>query len=112
MRAGNCPCGHIGQADAQRVVLDDGACDVAPGSTEMKKDPGLLCFERPDTFSDILGIVFGEEFGDVVTKVCARHRYSRCHTPGQVQRHFNADGIGFRIDVTQDRIHPDGARVR
>jgi hypothetical protein len=30
-----------------------------------------------------------------VAEVCARHRDSRRHTPGQVQRHFDADGSGL-----------------
>src|SRR5271155_1060251 len=93
-------------------MLDHGACDVTPGSTEMKKDSLLLGFEGSDTAGDILGIVSGEKLGDVVAEVFAGHRYSRRHTPGQVQRHFDADGIGFGVDVTQDRVGPDGVRVR
>jgi hypothetical protein len=76
-------------------MLDHGARDVTAGLPEVKEYPGLLGFERPDTASDIVGIISGEETGDVVAAVCARHRDSRRHTPGQVQRHFDADGSGL-----------------
>ncbi len=76
-------------------MLDHGACDVTAGLPEVKEYPGLLGFERPDTASDILGITPGEETGDVVAEVRTRHRDSRRHTPGQVQRHFDADGSGL-----------------
>ena len=93
-------------------MLDHGACDVTPGFTEMKKDSLLLGFECSDTACDILSIISGEKLGDVMAKVIAGHRYSRRHTPGQLQRHFDADGIGFGVDVTQDRVGPYGVRVR
>ena len=64
-------------------MLDHGARDVTAGLPEVKEYPGLLGFERPDTASDILGIIPGEETGDVVAEVRARHRDSRRHTPGQ-----------------------------
>jgi hypothetical protein len=76
-------------------MLDHGARDVTAGLPEVKEYPGLLGFERPDTASDILGIIPGEETGDVVAEVRARHRDSRRHTPGQVQCHFDADGSGL-----------------
>ena len=76
-------------------MLDHGARDVTAGLPEVKEYPGLLGFERPDTASDILGIIPGEETGDVVAEVRTRHRDSRRHTPGQVQRHFDADGSGL-----------------
>jgi hypothetical protein len=93
-------------------MLDHGARDVTAGFPEVKEYPGLLGFERPDTASDILGIIPGEETGDVVAEVCARHRDSRRHTPGQVQRQFDADGSGLCVDMTQDRIRPHGSRIR
>ncbi len=90
-------------------MLDHGGCDVTAGFAEMQKDSGLLGFKRPDTAGDILGIVSVEEFGDVVAEVSTGHRNSRRHAPGQVQHQFDADGVGFRVDVTQDRIRNDGA---
>jgi hypothetical protein len=93
-------------------MLYHGACDVTPDFTEMKKDPGLLGFERPDTPGDILRIISGEKISDVVAEIRTGHRYSRRHAPGQVQGHLDADGIGFRVDVAQNRIRPDAAEIR
>ena len=61
---------------------------------------------------DIVGIISGEKVGDVVAEVFTGHRYARRDSPGQVQRHFDADGTSFGVDVSQDRVGPDSVRVR
>ena len=64
-------------------MLDDGACDITPGFTEMHKNSLLLGVEGSDARGDILGIISDEELGNVVAEVFAGHRYSRGNTQGR-----------------------------
>jgi hypothetical protein len=69
LHAGNRPRRDIRQPNADRVVVDDLACDITSRPAKVNKDSVLLRFERPHTASDIVSVVLGEKVGDVMTEV-------------------------------------------